>query len=750
MGNSTLQLGGGDTRRITEVIIQPGHTFVVGDAIRVDETIPGAYVKAQANTAENAEAVGIIETVAGDSFTIVVQGRIFTVGFNWSQPSPEPLFAAGQVWFLSATIPGELTTTPPTAAGSVIKAMFVVSDENNDEAFVTGYIGVQIGGESLVDLNDIQPVGTILAWAADAGATVPNGWAVCNGQALSRSIAQGGTTDAFKDLFDLLFGLVPSLPYGDGTGGINGGANKFNVPDLRGRTGIGLDGVTAGVLTGPRNDAGEFGGSEDHMLLLSEAPSHKHQHDYMVNNTPNIGTGTHNALTNTPSPPAGGNPTATQGVGSNEGGDMPHPNMQPFLVINYIIRVTAQSSAALLDHDLPQHSDVDPVTVGAPNDCDVIKFNAGTGLWEAAQVSTGVGPPATSVFSFRNQLINGQFDVWQRGLSFAFGGTYFDNSLFFTPGFGDYTADRWVMGGEPDGGATVASVTRVTSSPLGDTFDGFTHIPKYYADIENRVAGGGGSESAVFGQRIEGVQTFAGETVTVSFWINGNTTAGTLGVNFAQNFGTGGGESANVEAVGQEFTVDSSGNWQHITLTFAIPSIAGKSLGPSGTDKLTFLLYLGIGATVNAAAGMPNPLNYTGTISLSNVQVELGATATAFEIRELETEVALCQRYFSKAHDIDTAPRNMTVVNGVSDVSQNNTPGIYETHSDINSGGNTATMNFPVRMRAAPSLLVVQVSPSNGPTATQTLTANFVGEGSVSWRSQNTLVAFLWTADSEL
>ncbi len=314
-----------------------------------------------------------------------------------------------------------------------------------------------------------------------------------------------------------------------------------------------------------------------------------------------------------------------------------------------------------------------------------------------------------------------------------------------------------MLAGEPDGGATTASVARVTST-LGDTFDGFTHIPKFYPDIQNFVAGGGGSESAVFGQRIEGVQTFAGETVTVSFWINGNGTAGTLGVNFAQNFGTGGAPSANVEAVGQEFTVDSSGNWQYVTLTFAIPSIAGKTLGTSGTDKLTFLLYLGIGATVNAAAGMPNPLNYTGTISLSNVQVELGATATAFEIRELETEIALCQRYFCKAHDLDTAPRNMRAVWGNAavvadrDATQDGTPGIFEIHGTPLSGDQGGTEHWPVRMRAGPSVLVIAVAPTVGPSPAppSTLTVTFIAESGASWLSNNSVIAVLWTADAEL
>ena len=150
------------------------------------------------------------------------------------------------------------------------------------------------------------------------------------------------------------------------------------------------------------------------------------------------------------------------------------------------------------------------------------------------------------------------------------------------------------------------------------------------------------------------------------------------------------------------------------------------------------------------ALNLPGPLNFVDVLSLANVQIEQGAAATAFEIKEPETEIALCQRYFSKAHDIDTAPFNMSAVPGVLDVTQDNTPGIWETHGTPLSSGNTSTLLFPVRMRTAPSLAVVQVTPSGAGVGGQTLTANFIGEGSVSWRSQNSLVAFLWTADAEL
>ena len=716
MGNSTLPLGGGDASRLSEIILQPGHAFVAGDVVRADETTPGEYVLAQADTAANAEAVGIVETVAGDSFELVYQGRVDLSGAAWADlPFVLP---ADQVWFLSATVAGELTRIPPSTAGSVIKAMLVVTDDTalSESGLLTGYIGVQIGGENLVDLNDIQPLGTIQPWAAPSGSPIPNGWALCDGQAISRT--------TFSDLFTLI----------TTTYGVGDGSTTFNVPDLRGRAGIGLDGVTAGVLTSD-NNAGDSGGEERHILSLAEAPQHRHTHTSLSNAITNLAASTHNPLiqfTNLP-----GAIGATNNVeGSNEGGGGDHNNMQPFLVINFLIRVTAQSSAALLDHGLSDHSDVGDVS--APNDCDLLKFNAGTGEWEAAP---GGAPAGAAVFSFRNKVINGRFDIWQRGP-----GTFDEVAL---PIGGKYTADRWVFGGSDGGGVRTSAIDQGVFL-LGQTdVPGF---PRRFMQYQNVSAGVlDGSENSVLIQRIEDVRTFNGGDVTVSFWAKSDVApAGgqeNITVHFRQFFGGGGGSAANIIA-GQEITLTTT--WTYYTLTFALPNIGGSTLGSFGNDSLRLRFVTQAGAGAAAAQNLPGPVNFVEVLHLANVQVEEGADATAFEVREIETEVALCQRYYSKAHDIDTAPFNMGAVPGVQDASQNNTPGIFETHADINSGGNATTMLFPVRMRSAPSLEVVQVAPSVGPTAVQTLTANFIGESSVSWRSQNTLVAFLWTADSEI
>jgi len=700
MGNSTLPLGGGDTTKLSEVILQPGHTFAPGDVVRPSIANPEEYVLAQADNAENAEAVGIVETVAGPSFQITFQGKIDLSAVTWGDL---PFATLGEVWFLSDTVAGELTRTPPSTAGTVIKAMLVVNNVTNsaEEGILTGYIGVQIGGENLVDLNDIQPVGSIMPWAAAASSPLPNGWRFCNGDSLD-------TTD-FAELF-----AVIAYDYG-------GAASNFNVPDLQGRFPIGQD-VGGDV---DFDQVGETGGEKDHILSADELPSHTHevdpgQTDFVARQQGTPGQ----TLDTTAGADETDFPTNTGDVDFPGSGNLPHNNMPPFLTINFIIRTTAQSSAALLDHGLSDHNDVGDVS--NPNDCDILKFQ--NGQWEAAP---GAAPPGGAVFSFRNQIINGRFDVWQRGTSFN--------------NFTLYNADRWHTAGEEQGGTFTANVNQQTFA-LGQT--DVPGNPNRYVTIQSFITGGGPNASSIFIQRIEGVRTFNGSQATVSFWAKGDT-AGTVAVQLRQAFGTGGSPSGPVEIPGQEIVL-LNGVWQYYTLTFSIPSIAGKTLGTNNNDSLRLRIFTFSNAGSSALIGLPNPVNFTGTMSLANVQIEEGATATAFEIRELETEVALCQRYFCKSHDIDTAPFNMSAVPGVLDNTQDGTPGIFEIHGTPLSGGQGCTSLWPVRMRAAPSVLVVQVAPSQGPSGLETLAVNFIGEGSASWISNNTICSFLYTADAEL
>jgi hypothetical protein len=143
------------------------------------------------------------------------------------------------------------------------------------------------------------------------------------------------------------------------------------------------------------------------------------------------------------------------------------------------------------------------------------------------------------------------------------------------------------------------------------------------------MAKSAGGTYASLQQKIEDVRTFAGQTVTLSFW--GKIDTGTLSVGtvFEQNFGSGG--STAVYTYGSNVTLTTS--WTRFTTTVAIPSITGKTIGTS-----SFLNIYPFNATTAAAI----------TFDIWGVQVEAASTASNFQTATgtKQGELAACQRYY--------------------------------------------------------------------------------------------------------
>ena len=219
---------------------------------------------------------------------------------------------------------------------------------------------------------------------------------------------------------------------------------------------------------------------------------------------------------------------------------------------------------------------------------------------------------------FRNRIINGNFDFWQRGTSFT---------------ASDYGADRWIHARL----GTTHTATRQAFT-LGQT--AVPGEPTYFCrTVVSSVAGAG--NYAVLVQRIEDVRTFAGQQVTLSFWAKADATKN-IAINMVQNFGTGGSPSANVGISGTKISVGTT--FQKVTVTATLPSISGKTLGTNNNSTLNLNIWFDAGSTWN---GDTDTLGQqSGTFEIAQVQLEPGPVATPFEQRPIGTELALCQRYF--------------------------------------------------------------------------------------------------------
>lgn len=259
----------------------------------------------------------------------------------------------------------------------------------------------------------------------------------------------------------------------------------------------------------------------------------------------------------------------------------------------------------------------------------------------------------TPISGFRNAIINGDFNIWQRGTSFTP-----SSSLI-------YTADRFFGYNSGNGSMTIS---RQTFTP-GNTISGYE--PQFY--LRTAIASVGTSGAFNLGQRIEDVRKFAGQTVTVSFWIKSDASRTVTGYAY-QVFGTGG--SSSVTTTYGTFNVTTS--WQRFTATVTIPSISGKTIG---TDS-----YLAIELNLPIA---------TQTTEIWGVQVEKGSIATPFEQRPIGTEVALCQRYYQTGATKST---------GYS---------FYNPIGDASLRGENILIAFKVSMRAEPVASITAVSNDN-------------------------------------
>jgi hypothetical protein len=219
----------------------------------------------------------------------------------------------------------------------------------------------------------------------------------------------------------------------------------------------------------------------------------------------------------------------------------------------------------------------------------------------------------------KNKIINGDFGIWQRGTSFS------------NPAAGDFNADRWLV--SVNGTGVTRTISQQTFTPGTAPVAGYES--QYFLRYAVSVIGTATANNLI--QKIEDVRTYAGQTVTLSFWAKAATGFTMPSPVIGQNFGSGGSGSVYTSVTMNSTSIGTS--WARYTGTVTVPSISGKTIGTGSNLELTIQ---GLGAG-------------TFTLDLWGVQLENAQTASNFQTATgtKQGELAACQRYYWRSTGVE-------------------------------------------------------------------------------------------------
>ena len=255
----------------------------------------------------------------------------------------------------------------------------------------------------------------------------------------------------------------------------------------------------------------------------------------------------------------------------------------------------------------------------------------------------------------KNLIINGGFDVWQRGTSIARGsGTTYSS------------ADRFLAYTSSAGNARSTDVPSESPHTYSMKVDDFTgsFIIDQLMEVPTGTVG----------------PFKAGTNITISYWAKGTTHVKLMNrLMFRQSGGSSTNEVSPAGLYDHTKSNSLSSSWQKFSQTYTMP--AGVTVG-SGIQALNLSIRSsdGVSAVISPAAA--------DEIFITGIQVELGSVATDFEHRSYGEELALCQRYFWQG--------------GLSDGR-----GVRYKYATAGSNRSAGHVTFPSTMRIAPTMTIV-------------------------------------------
>ena len=341
----------------------------------------------------------------------------------------------------------------------------------------------------------------------------------------------------------------------------------------------------------------------------------------------------------------------------------------------------------------------------------------------------------------KNVIINGNFDIWQRGTGFTAIAEL------------AYSADRILY---RKGGTMVHNVARSTDVPTYAE-SGTKSNYSLLAQVSTADATIDAANYCFLEYKVEGYDyaRIAGGDATLSFWVKGAKT-GIHCVSF-RNVG-------NDRTYVKEYTIATADTWQKVELTVPLTETGGTWDYINGVGlRIDFVLAMGSNfhGTKDAWAVANNistssQVNEVDTVAnnfrIAQVQFERGAIATDFEYKSFVDELVKCQRYYEKSYEMTSFPGS----SGGTGASQGRVwvAGAYRP---------VMAAIFKVRKAGLPSVTVYPTHTTNNPgyfsnhTNSVLLLANTlqVSEQNYWWRTASSVAVGVeckghWVADAEL